>query len=184
MAWPPPILSTTRDNLDPQWDSHPADHNRVSLAVRDISNYMINRVALEDGYTPTTKSCPNGWNLLPITSRETPAYGEDIHMDFTSDGILADETPGLHLLVGMCQWAANSTGRRILGVSTSPTTSPHADNYRTQRAPSTGLFVQQVTIPLRITVIPQTLYLWCYQDTGAALTVNTCSLAVVRLLPF
>jgi hypothetical protein len=53
MVWPIPPLATTRKNDDPQFDTHPADHNALADAINEL------RVRMPRGYIArATQSTP------------------------------------------------------------------------------------------------------------------------------
>ena len=67
MAWPPPVLPTTRTNAMPQQDDHPALHNAANLAINDLVGYVNGK--LPTTHTAVTQAFPGGsFSTNPGTS--------------------------------------------------------------------------------------------------------------------
>lgn len=176
MAWPPPVLPATRSNQDPQWDTHAADHNALAQGANDIVARLNGKTAVRKQGNPNGSVPTATWTRLTVNAAEY-SYGEGVRGD--SNGVFSD-VAGMFLLMGTCYWLnSNGTGRRLLGVSTSSTTGPTPDNYRAERGVTAGQ-VQQVVTPFKLTA-PGQFHLWCYQDSGATITLNNRTLAIVRL---
>jgi hypothetical protein len=83
MAWPPPALPTTRTNTTVQFDTHPADHNAVNLAVNDIvahvqgiDTYLTShkpKVWTARNDSPQHTLTPNAWDYIPVGTLTLPA---------------------------------------------------------------------------------------------------------------
>ena len=52
MAWPPPVLATTRANATVSVDTHPGDHNALAQAINDTVAYVK----------------PEAWQALPFAA--------------------------------------------------------------------------------------------------------------------
>lgn len=180
MAYPPPVLSTTRTNSSPQLTTHPADHVALAQGVNDLTDRMQVEVATR-GQTTTGGSLPNAtWTVLSAgTAKYT--YGQ---LSGDAGGII---TPvgGFFLAMGWVYWsgAASATGRRIVGFSNSSSVTPSA-MYQGQIGGLAQGLQQRVTIPMRVAAAAgDRFYLWGYQDSGATLTIVNRDMDIVRLLP-
>lgn len=62
MAWPPPIPPNTRQNVTPELDNHPSDHNLISNALTEL----VARSIIQSGGAATPAAVPvaASWTTL------------------------------------------------------------------------------------------------------------------------
>lgn len=80
MAWPPAALPTNRTNATPQQNTHPADHNAISLAINDtvtqLQTVTTNQLRAGSIAQQTGQSVAGGATVsLSWTSVTDSSYG-------------------------------------------------------------------------------------------------------------
>lgn len=93
---------------------------------------------------------------------------------------IPDNYPGLYLVTLAGTWPANTTGRRIFGVSTAQNTSP-STSYQAAQAPAAGVMSQVATLQFSQGGPGSRLCFNLYQDSGVTLSMTAMRLTVTRL---
>ena len=127
--------------------------------------------------TSTTQSIPNA-AFTVCTMPASSVYTNGSGLTATANGITV-AVSGRYLCTVNVAFAANVTGRRVVGIAAAASAGPAQQFYSQQNAPASSAVGGSADITREVSFTAgDTIAMWVYQDSGVALAAMVRSLSV------